>query len=63
MDISGFMYLYEIESLSPFKIKEKLNIGFTYWTPYDDPKENDIFWDKDGNLYASINKDQCFLCR
>lgn len=60
MDISGFMYLYEIESLSPFKIKEKLNIGFTYWTPYDDPKENDIFWDKDGNLYASINKDQCF---
>ena len=57
--MSGFIILYEIKSLSPFKIKKKLDIVLSYWTPYDD-KGKDIFWDKEGNLYVSINKETCF---
>lgn len=59
MDMSGFIILYEIKSLSPFKVEKKLDIVLSYWTPYDD-KGKDIFWDKEGNLYVSINKETCF---
>ena len=59
MDMSGFIILYEIKSLSPFKVEKKVHILLSHWTPYDD-KGKDIFWDKEENLYVSINKETCF---